>query len=198
MNVTRGNASHLCGWVTLATVAISRNSGRWHISIGPSGICFGFGTFGSLLSQTLGISLLLPLFLAGFSCRSVWSYDGELKWSGRKSYWCLSKYHTWVHLDQTPVSTLKTIYYLFYVMSLLMFSFNKYLLQFNILKIIFKMMTFILTMTSECGFIQLSWATYINNEMELLVSLLGSYRGQLYSSYYQQSWSNLIRQTKSF
>lgn len=59
-------------------------------------------------------------------------------------------------------------------------------------------MTFTLTMTSECGFIQLSWATYINNEMELLVSLLGSYRGQLYSSYYQQSSSSLIRQTKSF
>lgn len=50
---------------------------------------------------TLQISLLLPLFLAGLSCRSVWSYDGELKWSGRKSYWCLSKYHTWVHLDWT-------------------------------------------------------------------------------------------------
>lgn len=37
------------------------------------------------------------------------------------------------------------------------------------------MMTFILEMTCECGFIQLSWATYINNEMELLVSLLGRY-----------------------
>lgn len=91
----RGNASRLCGWVTLATVAISHNSGRWHVSIGPSGICFGFGTFGSRsLSQTLRISLLLPLFLAGLSCGSVWSYDGVLKWSGRKSYWCLSKYHS--------------------------------------------------------------------------------------------------------
>lgn len=29
-------------------------------------------------------------------------------------------------------------------------------------------MTFILEMTCACGFIQLSWATYINNEMELL------------------------------
>lgn len=39
--------------------------------------------------------------------------------------------------------------------------------------IVFKMMTFILEMTCECGFIQRSWASYINNEMELLVSLLG-------------------------
>lgn len=95
-----GNASRLCGWVTLATVTISHNSGRWHTSIGPSGICLGFGIFGSRL-LSLRISLLLTLFLAGLSCGGVWSYDGELKWSGRKSYWCLSKYHTWVHLDWT-------------------------------------------------------------------------------------------------
>lgn len=52
-------------------------------------------------------------------------------------------------------------------------------------------------MTCECGFIQLSSATYINNEMEWLVSLLGRYEDQLYSSYYQQSSSNLIKQAKS-
>lgn len=53
-------------------------------------------------------------------------------------------------------------------------------------------------MKCECGFIQLSGASYINNEMELLVSLLGRYGVQLYSSYYGQCFSNLIRSAPTF
>lgn len=62
----------------------------------------------------------------------------------------------------------------------------------------FNIRTFILGMKCECGFIQLSWASYINNEMELLVSLLGRYGVQLYPSYYGQCFCNLIRNTPKF
>lgn len=58
--------------------------------------------------------------------------------------------------------------------------------------IMFIMMTFILELAFECVFIGLSWTSYINNEMELLVSLPGSHGDLLYSSYYGQRSSSFI------
>lgn len=98
----RGNASPLYGWVTLATVAISHNSGRRNTSIRPLASALALArlaAFSAHLWNSETASYLL--LLAGLFCGSVWIYDGELKWSGRKNYWCLSKYHSSVHLDCT-------------------------------------------------------------------------------------------------
>lgn len=85
----RGNASPLYRWVTLATVAISHNSGRrntrhqlwlWHV----------WQPFD--ISDTEEQPPSCFYLLLSFFWGSVRIYDGELKWSGRKNYWCLSKY----------------------------------------------------------------------------------------------------------
>lgn len=90
----RGNASPLYRWVTLATVAISHNSGQrntrhqlWHV----------WQPFD--ISNTEEKPPSCFYFLLSFFWGSVWIYDGELKWSGRKNYWCLSKYDSSIHSD---------------------------------------------------------------------------------------------------
>lgn len=100
------------------------------------------------------------------------------------------------------VGALKILYYLLCAMCLLFFSSfsstSYYLLYYHIKNCMFNIRTFILGMKCECGFIQLSWPSYINNEMELLVSLLEGYGVQLYSSYDGQCFSNIIRNTPKF
>lgn len=53
-----------------------------------------------VISEKLRIDLLLFLFSRWIFIfnGNVRIYDGELKWWGRKSCWCLSKYHNCTHL----------------------------------------------------------------------------------------------------
>lgn len=70
-------------------------------------------------------------FLLSFFWGSVWIYDGELKWSGRKNYWCLSKYDS--SSTQMSVWVLQILYHLFCAMYLLFFSSFSFFFHFFLL-----------------------------------------------------------------
>ncbi len=107
----RGNASvcvlcvcTMCVCVTLATVANSHQSEQRALKHLHQDLRHLVWLFGDIwqpfrhLRNSESISSCFFSLLPGFFCGYVRIYDGELKWWGRKSCWCLSKYYSRVHL----------------------------------------------------------------------------------------------------